>query len=324
MSSIYDKCKQLLYLQRHIDITSLIHNHANYEMNEIATYYKKTHWLFYKTFASKHGFMHIGLSEDGTYRKNQGYELYHLQVINQFVTDTNAKRVLEIGCGQCANLKYLAALNPDIQFYGIDLAPKLSGIRKRNNITVFTDDFHEISSIKDNSIDLAFAIETICYSLHKRDVVTAVQRKLKAGGTFLIFDIFLGSTKDRLSDVDKVYLAILENSYCLSPLEPCTSFLHYAEESGFILQQSSCLTDLAIPYLKEIESRMMRHLKYGGIFLRLMLSLWPWAVVRSMPPGMLMRQMVEDGYLQYHLYCLRSPSTASCIKDDGSSEVEPK
>ena len=311
MDNIYAKYQRLFYLQRYIDISGLIDENAYYKANEVTTYYKKTHRLFYKTFASKHGFMHIGLSEDGTYRKDRGYELYQLQVVNQIIADTNAHRVLEIGCGQCANLKYLAAHNTDVLFYGVDLAPKLSGIQRNGNITVYTDDYHNISSIEDNSIDFVFAIETICYSSHKQDMFAAVRRKLKAGGTFLIFDIFLGSPRESLSGIDKIYLNILENSYCLSPLEPCNALTKCAENSGFNIQQSNCLNDLASPYLREIEDRMARYLKVGGLSLKLLLLLWPWAVVRSMPPGMLMRQMVEDGYLQYHMFYLKLPNTAT-------------
>jgi len=52
-----------------------------------------------------------------------------------------------------------------------------------------------ISTVADQSIDILFAIETICYFPKKAEVLNAVYKKLKSNSAFLLFDIFLGSAK---------------------------------------------------------------------------------------------------------------------------------
>ena len=102
-----------------------------------------------------------------------------------------------------------------------------------------------------------------------------------------------------------MYLSIMEHSYYLSSLEPYRAFIQVAEANGFTLCENKNLSPLAMPYLMEIEAREYRYLKAGGSLLKMFLRLCPDAVSRSMPPGIMMRQMVEDGYLQYRFMQFR-------------------
>ena len=303
MGTTSSKIERLLYIQKYIDLLELLQN-KTYFTDEVSRYYKTTHKMFYKLFASKHGYMHIGLSEDGQYKKDYGYELYQLDYIKTIIETNEARSILELGCGQCSNLKYLASQYKEAQFYGLDLYPNIKCIRHTQNVTVHLGDYHNITQIEDESIDIAFAIETICYSSHKRKMLEAVYHKLKRNGILIIFDIFLQYPKENLSDVDLLYLTILENAYRLSMLEDYKAFRAYSLECGYCIIESKDLSSLATPYLVEIEKRMGRYLEKGGYMLKKFLALCPKAVVNSMPPGMMMRQMVEDRYLQYRLFCL--------------------
>lgn len=304
MGDFYKKINRLLYLQKYFDLSSIL-SAQNYGKMMITDYYKKSQRLFYRTFASKQGFMHVGLSENGSYKKDAGYELYQLQFVQEAIASATASDVLEIGCGQCANLGVLSSEFPQVQFYGIDLCPNVKNVHKARNVEIHQDDYHMISTIADRSIDIVFAIETICYSSQKTKLLNAVYKKLKKNSTFLLFDIFLGQPRKELEAIDKLYLNIMERSYYLSPLEYHEIFIREAEMCGFTLCEDKNLSILAMPYLIEIEQRMYRYLKAGGSLLKILLQLCPDAVSRSMPSGIMMRQMVEDGYLQYRLMRFR-------------------
>lgn len=308
MEGFYEKINRLLYLQNYFDISSIL-SAQNYGKSTIADYYKKSQKLFYQMFASKQGFMHVGLSESNTYKKDAGYELYQLHFIQEAITSFVATDVLEIGCGQCANLSALSPQFSQTQFYGIDLLPNLKNVRKAKNVKIYQDDYHTISTVSDQAIDIVFAIETICYSPHKAEVLKAVYKKLKTNGEFLIFDIFLDQPREQLEPIDELYLSIMERSYYLSPLEHHEVFIQKAETCGFTLCEDNNLSILAMPYLIEIENRMYRYLKVGGSLLKILLRLCPDAVSRSMPSGIMMRQMVEDGYLQYRFMRFRKDKT---------------
>lgn len=304
MGNFYEKINRLLYLQKYFDISNIL-SAQNYGKSVIADYYKKSQRLFYRAFASRHGFMHVGLSESNTYKKDAGYELYQLQFVQEAITGTVAADVLEIGCGQCANLNILSLRFPEVHFYGIDLFPNVKNVHKARNVKIYQDDYHTISTVADQSMDIVFAIETICYSPNKAGVLNAVYKKLKGNSTFLLFDIFLGQPRKELEPIDELYLSVMERSYYLSPLEHHELFVREAEATGFTLCENKNLSILAMPYLIEIEQRMYRYLKTGGPLLKALLQLCPDAVSRSMPSGIMMRQMVEDGYLQYRLMRFR-------------------
>lgn len=304
MGNFYEKINRLLYLQKYFDIAAIL-SAQNYGKATIVDYYKKSQRLFYRTFASRQGFMHVGLSESNTYKKDAGYELYQLQIVQETITSTAAADVLEIGCGQCANLSVLSTKLPQVQFYGIDLYPNIKNVHKAGNVIIRQDDYHIISTVGDQSVDAVFAIETICYSPRKAEVLNAVYKTLKDNGTFLLFDIFLDQRREQLEPIDELYLSIMERSYYLSPLEHHEIFIREAEACGFTLCEGRDLTTLSMPYLIEIEQRMYRYLKAGGPLLKILLRLCPDAVSRSMPSGIMMRHMVEDGYLQYRLMRFR-------------------
>ncbi|MBD5098617.1 MAG: methyltransferase domain-containing protein [Clostridiales bacterium] len=308
MGSFYDKIDRILYLQKYFDIAAILST-QNYGKDRIVDYYKKSQRLFYRTFASRQGFMHVGLSENGTYKKDAGYELYQLQIVQEAITSTAAADVLEIGCGQCANLSILSSQFPQVQFYGIDLFPNKKNVHKADNVIICQDDYHIISAVKNQSVDTVFAIETTCYSPHKAKLLDAVYKTLKGNGTFLLFDIFLGQRREQLEPIDELYLNIMERSYYLSPLDHYEKFIQEAEACGFTLCEDRNLSPLAMPYLIEIEQRMYRYLKAGGPLLKILLQLCPDAVSRSMPSGIMMRLMVEDGYLQYRLMRFRKDET---------------
>lgn len=304
MENIYQKYRQLFYLQKYFDLQDLI-KFQSYEANDIMTYYKKTHKLFYKTFASKDGFMHVGLSENGYYKKDCGYELYQLNIIKETIQQIAASYVTEIGCGQCTNLKYLSTFYPNVNFFGIDLIPTLKNIRKNKNVKVYSDDYHRMDTIKDSTQSLIYAIETVCYSSQKSNLLKTIHQKLDADGMFLMFDIFLGKPRESLLEIDQIYLNILENAYCLNPLQLFCDFETMIINSGFKIYESQDLSTLAMPYLSEIEARMSKYLNIGGSLLKILLSLYPKAVTQSMPPGVLMKQMVEEKYLQYRYILLK-------------------
>lgn len=308
MGNFYEKINRLLYLQKYFNISGIL-SAQNYGKSVIANYYKKSQRLFYRTFASRQGFMHVGLSESDTYKKDAGYELYQLRFVQEAITSTASTDVLEIGCGQCANLSVLSPQFPQVHFYGIDLFPNTKNVHKAKNVTIYQDDYHIISTVEDQSMDIVFAIETLCYSPNKAGVLNSVYKKLKGNTTFLLFDIFLGQPRKKLQPIDELYLSIMERSYYLSPLEHHEIFIQEAEANGFTLCENKDLSILAMPYLIEIEQRMYRYLKAGGLLLKILLKLYPDAVSRSMPSGIMMRQMVEDGYLQYRLMRFRKGET---------------
>lgn len=171
--------KDLIWLRSKINFDFLFEQDI-YSNDDVKRYYKKTKYLLYR-LNSKEGYMHIGISEDGECEKNKHNhnQTYQTDKVNEFIKRANAKHILELGCGQGANMAYLAKQNKNAFFTGIDLYPSLDKKNRKYNISLIEGDYHCLDKIRDNSADLVYAIETLYYSTNKNQIFKEVNRVIK-------------------------------------------------------------------------------------------------------------------------------------------------
>lgn len=179
-----DKLSDYLNLiKANFDVNSIIKKKQ--KSKDVKSYYLSNH-LAYLLFHNWSGFMHMGISKNGKYRKED--LLVPLNIINSYINQVNSKRVLELGAGNGSNSAYLARKNKDVQFIAIDLskdAPKRH--RAIKNFKQELGDYHNLSKLEDETLDVVFAIEALCHSSNKIIVLQEVYRKLKSGGGFCHF-----------------------------------------------------------------------------------------------------------------------------------------
>ena len=116
--------KDFVWLRSKVNF-DFIYEKDKFTHDDIKRYYKKTKYLLYRLAGSNVGYMHIDISDDGIHKKGKNYQTYHVNKIDEIIKKNNFKNVLELGCGQGANMAYLAKRNPDVKFTGIDLYPSL-------------------------------------------------------------------------------------------------------------------------------------------------------------------------------------------------------
>jgi cyclopropane fatty-acyl-phospholipid synthase-like methyltransferase len=101
--------------------------------------------------------------------------------------------LLEVGCGNGANCKYIAALNDSVRIIGIDLNEEnleiantsMGGPRTR----FIHDDAQKLDNIGDASVDLLICIESALHYPDKNAFFRQIKRVLKPEGKFLVADI---------------------------------------------------------------------------------------------------------------------------------------
>ena len=281
----------------------LSQNHVSSKITE--KYYKATRVPFYRIFCSKYGFMHIGLSFDGKYTKNMQYEFAQAKIISKHLKDIAVGNVLEIGCGQGANLKYLSKQFPNLKFIGVDLLPgsKLNG-KMSSNVSFIKEDYHILSSIPENSIDCMFAIETICYSTDKEKLFNILFQKLKPNGILIIFDGYSCYARNYYSQIERLCLDILENAYHINSFEYVRSVEGAMRKVGFSFVINKVLDKYANPYFLNLEKRIEKYCLFGPLT-RLMLTHLPKEVSGSMVPGYILGEMVRSKLVCYKLYILK-------------------
>lgn len=110
--------------------------------------------------------------------------------------DLQNKKILEIGCGNGVQSKYiLEKYNPEF-VTGIDLSRtniKIANIEKKRKVVekvhFLVNDAQRLKKITDNSFDVVINIESAFHYPDKPSFLKEISRVLKPGGQFLIADI---------------------------------------------------------------------------------------------------------------------------------------
>lgn len=311
MKSIpYIKQYELKLLQRLCYVYNFLNYNFLLSQNQVSNkitekYYRATRIPFYRVFCSKYGFMHIGLSFDGKCIKNMQYEFAQAKIISKYLRKIAAGNVLEIGCGQGANLMYLSKKFPHLKFTGVDLFPgsKLNG-KIPSNVIFVKDDYHILSSVSNNSIDCIFAIETICYSTKKEKLFQILYQKLKPDGILIIFDGYSCYDRKVYSQVERLCLDVLENAYHISSFENISNVENAMKKVGFSFVLNKNLDKYTNPYFMNLERRIEKYCLFGPL-IKFILKQLPTEISGSMVPGYILGEMVRSKLVCYKLHIHR-------------------
>ena len=134
-------------MSKFIDLEEVINGEKN-SLAQIRNYFRVSHWT-YKIFHSQDGFMHFRISKSGVFTDEDIY--YQPDTIADYIKDGDT--VLELGCGQGANIMYLAYGFPESRFVGVDLIP-LKKNKMPQNVTIYEQDYSSIPQLADNSVDV--------------------------------------------------------------------------------------------------------------------------------------------------------------------------
>ena len=147
-----------------------------------------------------------------------------LQRMNEFVLDSlelkSGNKVLDLGCGLAATIRFGALRYPDVEFNGITITPwqvKQSEIliskSKISNASIILGDYTSLP-ISSESIDAAYGLESICHAegTNKSKPLKEAYRVLKSGGRFTMIDGFIKKPESELSSLFKrMYRLVCDN-----------------------------------------------------------------------------------------------------------------
>lgn len=290
--------RRLELIEKFIDLDDLEHYPAS-EIDFIRRYYKECD-KYYKKLYHPAGFMHLGVSKDDFVRREDD-EYRQLYFIEEQIHKQNAKKILELGCGQGVNSTYLAKKNPEREFIGIDLS-----MRKKpaelSNFTLIQGDYHELSGIADNSIDVIFIIEALCYSTQKSKFLEICHRKLTAKGSLIIVDPYASAANFEEPLAEKL-IAMVSKSTMVLRFDPIDEMRALFKAAHFEIATEYDWTAHVIPAAKEVEAKALRLLRSRPLK-SLARHLLPRMVRNNIVAGMFMALLCEQRIATYYYHQL--------------------
>lgn len=274
------------------------------DLKAIQEYYR-TNKIPYSIFHTSTDRIYMGISRDGIYKEDD--LLGAARIVSKNISDLKAHSVLELATGRGANSYFLAQQFPECEFYGIDISPAQLSLaykksKKTKNYHPASGDYHDLSSFADNTFDVVFVVEALCYSTHKQRVLEEVRRVLKTGGRLIIFDGYLKKYEEELTEDEKLACTIVEKGMALADFESygdCKKTMY----SMYKLLEEEDLSAFVIPTMERFERLAAKFFRRPKLA-RLLLQILPKSVLYNALTGYLLPTTMREGVYCYMLTVL--------------------
>ena len=195
--------------------------------------------------------LHYGYFEKGDKSLSQAILKMNDQIIKN--TNINEKtKILDAGCGYAGTAMYIAEKKKchieaitivDEQVNTAKKVIKEKGLDKYINVS--NQDFTK-TTFKDNTFDVVYGIESICYAFPKEDFLKEAFRVLKPNGILIILDGYNSKEKEEYSAKEKRIMKKFANGWSFDSLESPKYFINKSKKIGFIKQEYKNITDKAL------------------------------------------------------------------------------
>lgn len=134
-----------------------------------------------------------------------------MRVLSEAAGVTESDRILNIGCGAGEDSVWNAraygasVVGVNISETQLELARENAREHDVSDLTTFrNDDFHELETVGDDSIDLVWGLEAVSHSPDREQVLRQARRVLDDGGRVAFTDLFLRRSDPSASDKQDV------------------------------------------------------------------------------------------------------------------------
>lgn len=284
----------------------LISDRDTADTANISRYYRKNRWA-YALLNSREGFVHMGLSTDGSFKPEDMYG--QAKFVADEIRKTNAKQVIELATGKGASLIYLARQFPERTFKGLDLPngqlePKESWPK---NVSIQFGDYHDLSCYADGSADIIYIVEALCHARSKQQVLKEAFRVLRPGGKCIIFDGYSSKNPSQMAPVEKRAFDLTYKSMMVESHESAyKTLLDFSKNVGFDIESEKNLKKEVMPSMRRLERiahKVFRTPRLSHYIARLI----GLDVTGNAIAGYLMAPLLEENFFLYMRTVLKKP-----------------
>lgn len=276
----------------------------------VLSYYIQSEWG-YKTFHSEQGSVHLALNFNSNFDPD-GYYAQPRAVAEQ-INGIGAKNVLELGSGKGFNSHFLAQRYPEVNFTGIDFTPLHIKIANQKsialtNLTFKQGDFNRLE-FPDNSFDILFAVECLCYAAKPQIPLAEIFRVLRPDGQLIIFDGFLNTKLEQYPKSLQIATKYTETSMAVqNGFGEIHDWTSSAESIGFHVQSLENISFAVQPNLARLQKLSLRLFQMSWRA-KLLIYLFPKYLTINAIAGLLMPFTFnpESGSLGYYKLILKRP-----------------
>ena len=158
------------------------------------------------------------------------------QVIKKLNINSTKNRLIDLGCGMGATMRYALKKHKNIIAYGVTLSDfqikQGNELLKGKNGIILKENYNN-TTFQSNSFDSAVAIESFCHSGHNYNSLKEAHRILKPDGRLVIADAFLKKNRSELCLGAKYSYNKLCGHWSLEKLETHIYIKNKLKQLGF-------------------------------------------------------------------------------------------
>lgn len=213
--------------------------------------------------------------------------------------------ILDAGCGLGGSSIWLAE-NFDVTVTGITLSPSqveqaTRSAEKRgvaDRVSFKMADYCQ-TSFEDESFDIVWGLESVCYALHKKSFTDEAFRVLKKGGRLISADGF--ALKEQFTEAEWVRVVTCLDGWAVPNLATPEGFNRYLKESGFSKVEYRDITANTMPSAKRMYITAL--LTWPMQRLLVLLKLKTKAQDRNFYTALRQYRVFKDELACYGLFC---------------------
>ena len=242
---------------------------SNSRLARIINYYDKTEghyrllWDLDKSLAIHYGFWDSKVKSlrQALQRENQ--------VLSKIAKIKKEDLVLDAGCGVGGSSIYLAK-NIGCKVVGITLSPKQQAAATINakqagleHLIHFEIKDYTQTHFKNNSFDVVWAIESVCYANSKERFIKEAFRILKKEGRLVVADFF--TTKNELNIEERKLMSGMAHGWAVDSFESSSNFKKYLTKTNFNNISMFDVTKKVLPSAKKLYYYSLPSLSLGKL-----------------------------------------------------------